>query len=184
MLHCVLLAISVSIDALSLGVTYGIKHSRIRGISNVIIFVIALLSTSISIFLGSNIAKLFSQDVALALGSSLLIILGLYTIYKSFKETSTDYDLDNSNSIEKKEALLLALAVSADASCVGLSCGIIGLDSFIYPILAAFFHICFINCGNFIAYNVAKKIKISTNKLLSIISGLILISIGIIRLLF
>ena len=55
-------------------------------------------------------------------------------------------------------------------------------DSFIYPILAAFFHICFINCGNFIAYNVAKKIKIS-NKLLSIISGLILISIGIIRLL-
>ena len=34
MLHCILLAISVSIDALSLGVTYGIKHSRIRGISN------------------------------------------------------------------------------------------------------------------------------------------------------
>ena len=183
MLHCILLAISVSIDALSLGVTYGIKHSRIRGISNLIIFTIALLSTSISIFLGSNIAKLFSTDVALILGSSLLIILGLYTIYKSFKENNNDFDLDNSNSIEKKEAFLLALAVSADASCVGLSCGIIGLDSFIYPILTAFFHTCFINCGNFIAYHIAEKIKISS-KILSIISGIILISIGIIRLMF
>ena len=183
MLHCILLAISVSIDALSLGVTYGIKHSRIRGISNVIIFVIALLSTSISIFLGSNIAKLFSPDIALILGSTLLVILGLYTIYKSFKEISTDYDFDNSNSIEKKEALLLALAVSADASCVGLSCGIMGLDSLIYPIFAAFFHIFFINCGNFIAYHIAEKIKVSS-KILSIISGIILISIGIIRSIF
>ena len=75
------------------------------------------------------------------------------------------------------------MAVSADASCVGLSCGIIGLDSFIYPILTAFFHICFINCGNFVAYHIAEKIKISS-KILSIISGIILISIGIIRLIF
>jgi len=179
-LSCILLAISVSIDALSLGVTYGIKHSKITGISNFIIFIIAFISTSIAIFLGNSISKLFSPKIATFLGSVLLIALGIYTIYKSPKKNTSDYDFDNSNSIEKKEAILLALAVSADASCVGLSCGIIGINGFIYPILASFFHMVFINCGNFVAFNIAKKIKVS-DKLLSIISGFILILIGVIR---
>ena len=55
MISCILLAISVSIDALTLGITYGIKHSRINKISNLIVFSIAFVSTSIAIFLGNHI---------------------------------------------------------------------------------------------------------------------------------
>lgn len=181
MMSCILLAISVSIDALTLGITYGIKHSRITKISNLIIFSIAFISTSIAIFIGKHISSLFSPSFATFIGSSLLIFLGIYSIYKSFNPKREDYDLNHSNSIEKNEAILLALAVSTDASCVGLSCGIIGITGFIYPLFAALFHTLFINCGNIIAYSASKKINIS-DKYLSIFSGIILILIGLIRL--
>lgn len=181
MISCILLAISVSIDALTLGITYGIKHSRINKISNLIVFSIAFVSTSFAIFLGKHISRLFSPSLATFIGSALLILLGIYSIYKSFNKNTEDYDLDHSNSIDKNEAILLALAVSTDASCVGLSCGIIGITGFVYPLFAALFHTIFINYGNIIAYSASKKIKLS-DKCLAIFSGFVLILIGLIRL--
>ena len=181
MISCILLAISVSIDALTLGITYGIKHSKITKISNLIVFSIAFVSTSIAIFLGNHISRLFSPLVATLVGPVLLIFLGIYSIYNSFNKNTEDYDLDHSNSIDKNEAILLALAVSTDASCVGLSCGIIGITGFVYPLFAALFHTIFINCGNIIAYSASKRIKLS-DKCLSIFSGIVLILIGLIRL--
>ena len=109
------------------------------------------------------------------------MILRIYSIYKSFNKNTEDYDLDHSNSIDKNEAILLALAVSTDASCVGLSCGIIGITGFVYPLFAALFHTIFINCGNIIAYSASKRIKLS-DKCLAIFSGFVLILIGLIRL--
>jgi len=175
-LSCILLAISVSIDALSLGIVYGIKKAKISKICNFIIFTIALVSTSLAMILGHYISTFFSPSFATIFGSLLLIILGTYTICKSFKEKINDFDFDNSNSIDSKESILLALTVSIDASCVGLSCGIMGINNFIYP----FLDICFINIGNFIAINIIKNFKIS-QKHLSIISGTILIIIAIAR---
>lgn len=180
MINCILLAISVSLDALTLGITYGIKHSRITKISNLIVFTIALVSTTIAIFLGKHISKLFSPTIATFIGSSLLVILGIYSIYKSSSKNKTDYDLDHSNSIDKNEAILLALAVSTDASCVGLSCGMLGITSLVYPLFTAIFHTLFINLGNIIAYSASRKINIS-DKSLSIFSGIVLILIGLIR---
>ncbi len=177
---CILLALSVSIDALSLGITYGIKNAKITKTSNFIIFAIAFCSTSISIFLGHYISILFSPKISAYLGSILLVILGTYTILKSTNSEPSDYDFDNSNTIEKKEALLLALAVSLDASCVGLSCGIMGINSLLYPLLAAVFHMFFINCGNNIARIICSKFTVSRQKL-TLISGSILILIGIIK---
>lgn len=182
-LSCILLAVSVSIDALSLGVTYGIKNAKITKTSNLIIFTIALCCTSFAILLGHYISILFSPRVGAIIGSTLLIILGLYTIIKSLKSEPTDYDFDNSNTIDKKEAALLALAVSVDASCVGLSCGIMGINNLIYPFLAAVFHMFFINCGNSISKAIFSRLNVSSKKL-SILSGSILIFIGIIRAIF
>ena len=88
MISCILLAISVSIDALTLGITYGIKHSRINKISNLIVFSIAFVSTSFAIFLGKHISRLFSPSLATFIGSALLILLGIYSIYKSFNKNT------------------------------------------------------------------------------------------------
>ena len=82
LLNCILLALSVSIDSLGIGITYGIKHTKIRSISNIILFAISFCMTSGSIFIGHYISILFSPIFSALLGSALLILLGIYNIFK------------------------------------------------------------------------------------------------------
>lgn len=60
LLSCILLALSVSIDSIIIGITYGIKKTKIEKISNIILFVISFSVTCSSIFLGHYISVLFS----------------------------------------------------------------------------------------------------------------------------
>ena len=55
LLSCILLALSVSIDSIIIGITYGIKKTKIEKISNIILFVISFSVTCSSIFLGHYI---------------------------------------------------------------------------------------------------------------------------------
>ena len=56
LLNCILLALSVSIDSLGIGISYGIKHTKISKISNFTLFSISFIVTSLSIIIG-NIFK-------------------------------------------------------------------------------------------------------------------------------
>ena len=181
-LKCIFLALSASIDALGLGITYGIKKTKMSRPGNIIIFTTLFCLSGLSVFIGHYISVLFSPTVSAILGSSLLILLGIYNIYKSQNNTSTNFDTDGSNYIDAKEAFVLGLAVAVDASCVSLGSGMIGIGSLFLPLLMATFHTFFVNCGNLVANNIAKKFTISS-ELLSILSGIILIFIGFVRLL-
>lgn len=183
LLSCILLALSVSIDSLGIGITYGIKNTRISKISNIILFAISFCSTCGSVFLGHYVAILFSPTFSTFLGSSFLIVLGVYNIYKILNEPPIDYDIDHSNDIDRKEAIFLGLALSIDSVCVGIGCGIIGINDLILPILVAIFQLIFLNCGNFVAKNIIAKINIPEN-ILTIFSGIVLILVGILRIVF
>ena len=181
-LRYILLALSASIDALSLGITYGIKKTKMSKTADVIIFMIVLCCSTIAILVGHFLSLLFSPTFSVLLGSSLLILLGLYNIYKGLIQTNTfkNFDVDNSNYIDNTESIALGLAVAMDASCVSMSAGIIGYISFILPIFMAVFHTFFVNCGNFIAKSIVEKLNIPSN-ILSIFSGTLLILIGTFR---
>ena len=184
-LNYILLALSASIDALSLGITYGIKRTQMSKISNVIIFAIVFVCSTFALLLGHYISLLFSPTFSLLLGSSLLIMLGLYNIYKGIKKVNTvkDFDTDNSNYIDNKEAIMLGLAVAVDASCVSMTCAFIGYSSFILPFFMATFHTLFVNCGNVVAKSIIEKINVPAN-ILSIFAGTLLVLIGSLRLIF
>lgn len=183
LLNCILLALSVSIDSLGIGITYGIKHTKISNISNVILFAISFCITCSSIFLGHYISVLLSTSFSIFIGSSFLIVLGLYNIYKVSSSPPTDYDIDHSNDIDKKEAIFLGLALSIDSACVGIGSGIIGINNIVLPILVSSFQLAFLNCGNLVAKNILKKIEIPEN-VLAIFSGVVLILVGLFRILF
>ena len=184
-LKYILLALSASIDALSLGITYGIKKTKMSKTGNIIIFIIVLVCSTIAILIGHFLSLLFSPTFSVLLGSSLLIMLGLSNIYKGFKNSNTlmNFDIDNSNYIDNKEAVALALAVAVDASCVSMGAGIIGYISFILPVFMAFFHTFFVNCGNFVAKSVVERLNVPSN-VLSIFSGILLLLIGVFRIVF
>lgn len=183
LLHCILLALSVSIDSLGIGVAYGIKNTTISKISNIILFAISFCVTCGSIFLGHYISVLLSPTFSTFLGSSFLILLGVYNIYNISNNKIVDYDIDHSNTINQKEAIFLGLALSIDSACVGIGCGIIGMDDIILPILVSSFQLIFLNCGNLIAKCIVKSINIP-EKLLATFSSVVLIVVGILRLLF
>ena len=181
-IKCILLALSASIDALGLGITYGIKKTKMSKSGNLIIFTTLFCLSGLSVFIGHYISTLFSPVVSAILGASLLILLGIYNIFKTQNNTSTNFDTDGSNYIDAKEAFILGLAVAVDASCVSLGSGMIGIAGLILPFLMAVFHTFFVNCGNIVATNITSKFTISS-KLLSNLSGIILIFIGFVRLL-
>ena len=181
-IKCILLALSASIDALGLGITYGIKKTKMSKSGNLIIFTTLFCLSGLSVFIGRYISTLFSPVVSAILGASLLILLGIYNIFKSPNNTSTNFDTDGSNYIDAKEAFVLGLAVAIDASCVSLGSGMIGMGGVVLPLLMAIFHTFFVNCGNLVATNIASIFTISS-KLLSNLSGIILIFIGFVRLL-
>lgn len=178
----ILLALSASIDALSLGITYGIKKTKMSKTANIIIFTIVFVCSTIAILVGHFLSLLFSPAFSILLGSSLLIMLGLYNIYKGLKKSNAfiNFDVDNSNYIDTKEAIALALAVAVDASCVSMGAGIIGYISFILPVFMAIFHTFFVNCGNFVAKSAVEKLNVPSNTL-SIFSGILLVLIGLFR---
>ena len=184
-LKYILLALSASIDALSLGITYGIKKTKMSKTGNILIFTIVLTCSCIAILAGHFLSLLFSHTFSVLIGSTLLIMLGLYNIYKGIKKTNTfiNFDVDNSNYIDNKEAIAIGLAVAVDASCVSIGAGIIGYISLILPIFMAVFHTFFVNCGNFVAKFIIKKLNLPSN-ILSIFSGLLLIILGVFRILF
>lgn len=181
-LKYILLALSASIDALSLGITYGIKRTKMSKISNFIIFVIVFVCSTFALLLGHYISLLFSPTFSLFLGSSLLIMLGVYNISKGMNKSKivNNFDIDNSNYIDNKEAIALALAVAVDASCVSMTCAFIGYTSLILPFFMAFFHTFLVNCGNSTAKFIVEKINVPTN-ILSILAGTLLVLIGVLR---
>ena len=93
---------------------------------------------------------------------------------------ATSSDLDKSNNIDSKEALFLALALSIDSICLGIGGGIIDLNNYIFPILIGFFQLFFLKVGTFLGRKIYKFSNIPNN-IWSIISGLLLIFLGILK---
>ena len=77
MLNSLLLAISSSIDSLGIGITYGIKNTKISKSGKIILFVISLLTTYISILFGNIIQYIFPNTLTNFLGCFVLVCMGI-----------------------------------------------------------------------------------------------------------
>ena len=188
MLNSILLAISSSIDSLGIGLTFGIRNTKISNIGKIIIFVISIAIAFISITLGNFIQKIFPNFLTKLIASSILIAIGLYICFKSKKDKeSSNYfnnpmssDLDNSNTIDSKESVFLAIALSLDSFSIGICGSILDANLFLFPLFVSIFQLAFLILGIFIGNRFSKKYKLPQNTW-SLISGIILIFIGIVN---
>lgn len=214
-ISCFILALSVSIDSLSIGITYGLKDTKISYIGKVTLFITSFIISIISIWFGDNIKNIFPDIITKMIGTFILIFMGIFIIYQSLCKNNLEdnkiknnseekiysffikflgitiqiiknpisSDFDNSKKIDGKEALFLGLALSLDAFCVGIGSGIIGLNSFIFPFLTSLFQLIFLNTGILFGKRINSLSKLPDN-IWSVISGTLLILIGIIKFLF
>lgn len=89
-------------------------------------------------------------------------------------------DFDKSNYIDGKEALFLGIALSLDSFCIGIGFSLMNISSVLFPLLISLFQLIFLSLGNL----VGKKLYNNTilpNNVWSIISGILLIIIGIFK---
>lgn len=78
-----LLALSLSMDALGVGVTYGMGKIKIKYHARLIIFSLSFLFTAASVFLGARLSEILPGHSAKFVGVIMLILLGIYIIYNS-----------------------------------------------------------------------------------------------------
>ena len=214
-MNSIILAISSSIDSLGIGITYGIKNTTISHIGKVILFSISFSITILSLWFGSIIKDIFPESFTKILGSLLLMFMGLFICFQSFKKDSkeiikspisssekiysffisflgitvkiiknpTSSDFDHSKTIDSKEALFLGLALSLDSFCISIGASIIGISYHFFPFLVAVFQLFFLSFGNFLGTRLYKLTHLPDN-IWSIVSGFLLILIGVFKFVF
>ena len=210
----ILLAISLSIDALGLGVSYGMKGIRVPVFPKVLICFSTVIYAFAGLAIGKELLHIFGMNIANMIGVFILIFIGIFMILKSRKsnrniedkiKNTTEQqrklleiaiksigitvmviknpvagDIDNSGVIDIKEAILLGIALNMDATAACIGSTMIGFSSLLIPIFIGVVQMLFIGGGLFIGKAMADR-KVINEKLISIIPGLILISLGVMR---
>lgn len=87
--NSLLLAISSSIDSLGIGITYGIKNTKISHQAKFILFLLSFCISLVSIWFGDILKSLFSESITSLLGSFILIFIGLFVCVQATKKPAT-----------------------------------------------------------------------------------------------
>jgi len=155
------LALSSSIDALGIGITYGIRNTKISFLAKIILLIISLVVSFLSIWFGDIIKNVLPDFVTKLFGNF-------------------NVDLYDSNSIDGKEALFLGFALSLDCFCIG-SCGsALGMNSFWFHLFISVLQFVFLSVGNALGKRL-QHLANFPNNIWSFISGILLVFIGLVR---
>ena len=189
MINSLLLALSSSIDSLGIGITYGIKNTKISRIGKIILFAISLITTYISIFFGNLIQYIFPKVFTNFLGCLILICMGIYICFQALKKekdsknifnSPISSDINHSKIIEPQEALILAIALSLDSFCIGICGAITDINLTLFPFLVSILQLIFLSLGSYLGIHIRNFCKLPQN-VWSIISGILLIFIGFLK---
>ncbi len=204
-INIIFLAITLSIDALGIGISYGVRGINIPLFSKFIISIQTFLIITISLFLGNVVFSFFPTTIRNYTGVIILIALGVFMIIEAYlpKKEKTETvrtfsikqagitikiiksppvcDFNKSNKIEPFEALYLGLALSIDSFGVSFGSGAFGVFSIFLPLFAVFFQILFLSIGISSGRKISNISKLSENTWITV-SGCILIFMGILKL--
>ena len=90
-------------------------------------------------------------------------------------------DFDNSKKIDSREALFLGIALSLDSFGIVIGSAVAGICSIFLPIFVSLFQVLFLKLGNYIGRKIISNNFFPDNSW-SILSGILLIIIGVIKL--
>ena len=184
MLFSLLLAFSLSLDALGIGLSYGLRSIRFRPSALLLLTIEAFLMMELFLFAGRRLAAVFPAHLAERFSPMLLLFFGVWLCLQGMgqgkrKETSP---LHSPSLIEPQEALLLGLLLSVDSFAIGLSAAAGGINVTLLPLFSALFQTFFLalgeKCGARLILSPAPK-----ESLWSLLSGGILILLAVLQLL-
>ena len=213
LINSLILALSSSIDSLGIGITYGIKNTKISYMGKVVLFAISFSISILSVWFGDVIKNIFSDFATKLMGNIILIAMGGFICFQAIHKHEINYkmnkkdekiysffidflgitikiiknpsssDLDSSNSIDSKEALFLGIALSLDCFCIGMGGSMIGVSPLLFPLFISIFQLVFLNMGHILGKKLYQLSDLPDNTW-SVISGILLVFIGLLRFVF
>jgi len=158
MLSIFLFAVSSNLDNLVVGFSYGIKKIHVSLLSNLIIAFITFAGTLASMLAGSSITHFIPISIASAIGSVILIGIGIFSLIIYFRNRKNEalwhmtgsekYDKNENKKIEYNEAVTLGLALTINNIGLGIGAAISGLGVLPTAIGSFIFSILFLYIGN------------------------------------
>ena len=190
-----LFGISASLDALLVGIGYGIRGTRIKLWQNLVISLITILGTCLSVGLGHRLVRLLPGVIGDYAGSLILILLGLYYIVKwtiSFLrcdsgETASEnpgHEMVSASvsiafpCLKLTEVLILSLTLSLNNLSAGLSASLAGLTLLPAAVSTLACSVLFLFAGNRLGRNPVLQLA---GKGAEPISGGLLIGLGVMQ---
>ena len=176
---CILLAICSTLDSLGIGITYGLKNTKILLFSKVVLFACSFFITFSSLLLGNCLSSIFPNIFSNIIGAIVLIFIGIVLIFSCFKKEN-NFDFDYSNNIDSKEAIFLGFALSLDSFGIGISSSMFNINIWLLPLFISVFQLLFLSFGNFLGRKIKNAANIPANSW-NIIAGILIVFIGIIK---
>lgn len=82
-INSLILALSSSIDSLGIGITYGIKNTKISYMAKVVLFVISFSISLLSVWFGDILKNIFSDFATKLIGNLILIAMGIFVCFQA-----------------------------------------------------------------------------------------------------
>jgi len=199
----ILLSISCNLDTFAVCLTYGMKKVNLNMLSSLLISFITSLVTLLSMVLGKVITRFIYHKVVTCIGGILLVILGINMITIFIKKFRTSYfynlsrhkkvtysdilnspekaDIDNSGNLDLKECLNLSIALSLNNISLGIAASIAGISILLNTLFTFIVTLICIVLGFYIGKRYISNLSGTYSDL---ISGLLLIFIGVFQILF
>jgi putative Mn2+ efflux pump MntP len=177
LIYLFFIAIINSIDNMGIGVVYSIAGIRVTLPKNILISFLAFAISCVSSLTGGFISHYLNKQTSSIIGMLILVFMGTRMIYLSFSEKK-DNNVDMVKILGFKEAIMIGIVLALDDIGSSVSSGLIGYN----PLLVAlpYFIVSFIIFffGN---YGTRFFLKLNIGKKATIISGSIMVTIGILQ---
>lgn len=177
----ILMSISLSIDALGIGISYQLKGVKIGFIPRILIGMVSTCIMGISLLMGQKMLEFFPNGVTEKVGAAILVIVGCVFIRNAlFGSEESICDLDKSKDINWLEALLMGFALSMDCLSIGIAAATFPIQGVWMSVCVGIMQFFFLWAGKLLADK--KHFQKGLNgKKSGIFAGTLLIIMGIFR---
>lgn len=169
MLSFLLVILCVNIDALSFGISYGLKKEKIKTKTLIFISTLSTILFFIPLILSKYIMRHFDQKICFIINGLFLIILGLFYIFQTNKKSHKILNFKNS--------IFECFIISVDAIFTALFNGYLLNNYILYIFFYYLSNFFAIFLGNTLFYKFSSFLKLN----LGFFSGFIFIFLGIFK---
>jgi putative sporulation protein YtaF len=188
------IAFASNLDNLGIGISFGIRSTKIPILSNAMIAGITMAGTYLSMEMGLFISGYISDNAANLIGATLIIMIGMWTIMSSLRNKSKEQvnpkgssligmirnpavaDVDHNNVISLSESFTLGTALALNNIATGIGAGATGVSPLWTTLIAGLFSLLFVGYGSQVGHLIART---RFRRYSNFTAGILLILIGI-----